>query len=295
MPDPEVQRAATYLASHAVLLLGLGIVIGIGASAGIVAAVRAVARHQRSLRRALSALVRHSRHITFIDRAMARAATRVPSGYLALHLVLGLVLTTAASVFFVIAEDVIAGGRIAMFDVAFAQALQHTATPAWERFFTVVSWFGERAWLTAGTVVVAVGLLLRRRTVLAAGWVAAQAGGGLLNMALKETFERTRPEFADPALASSSWSFPSGHTMGTFILCGLGCYLALRKSTSWTASVVIIAGALSWCLVMAFSRLYLGAHFASDVIAGVIAGAAWVTVCASAFETIRRRNVVRGV
>lgn len=76
-------------------------------------------------------------------------------------------MTALASIFFVIAEDVIAGGTIAMFDVAFAQALQNTATPAWERFFSVVSWFAERTWLAAGTLAVAVGLLVRDSPVQA--------------------------------------------------------------------------------------------------------------------------------
>jgi undecaprenyl-diphosphatase len=121
------------------------------------------------------------------------------------------------------------------------------------------------------------------------GWVAAHAGGGLLNLTLKRAFERTRPEFADPLLAASSWSFPSGHAMGTFILCGLGCYLVLREMRSWTAAAAVVMLATSWCLIMAFSRLYLGVHFASDVVAGLVAGAAWVAVCVSAFEVVRRR------
>jgi undecaprenyl-diphosphatase len=295
MPDPGVQQAAAFLASHAVLLLGLGIVAAISALAAIVTAVRTLRRYEQPLRRGLTVLARRARRIAVLDRALARADVIVPSGYLVLPLSLGLALITAASVFVVMAEDIIAGGSIATFDVAFAGALQDTVTPAWQRFFTVVSWLGERAWLAAVTLAVAIVLLFKQSPVLAAGWVGAQAGGGLLNLALKEAFERTRPEFADPLLASSSWSFPSGHAMGTFILCGLGCYLALRAVRSWTATVVIIGGALAWCLVMAFSRLYLGAHFASDVAAGVLAGAAWVAVCASAFEMIRRRTTVQQV
>ena len=93
---------------------------------------------------------------------------------------------------------------------------------------------------------------------------------------MKETFERTRPEFADPLLASASWSFPSGHAMGTFILFGLGAYVLLRNVRSWTVAGVVVTLSLLWCLTVAFSRLYLGVHFASDVIAGVVAGAAWV-------------------
>ena len=103
-------------------------------------------------------------------------------------------------------------------------------------------------------------------------------------MILKASFARTRPEFADPVLAASSWSFPSGHAMGTFVLAGLAVYLLLRGRRSWAASVAVVALGLSWCVTMAFSRLYLGVHFASDVIAGMAAGAAWVAVCVSALE-----------
>jgi membrane-associated phospholipid phosphatase len=126
--------------------------------------------------------------------------------------------------------------------------------------------------------------------LLALGWVAAQAGGGLLNRVLKETFQRTRPEFADPMLLASTWSFPSGHAMGTFILCGMVCYLLLRGIRPWTMAAAVVTASASWCGVTAFSRLYLGVHYVSDVIAGLLAGVAWLAVCVSALEVLRRRT-----
>ena len=289
MADPEAEQVARLLATHAVWLLGLGLVAILVAAVGIILAVRSVQRFRKPVLRRFTGLVRYVRRIEAVNRVIAHTSALIPSAYLALHLSLGLLLIVTVIVFVALATQVLAGGEMARFDVTFARALHDEKHPAWERFFSAVSWLGSTAVLAAASLVVAAVLYLKQRTVLAVGWLAAQGGGGLLNRTLKETFERTRPEFADAVLMSSSWSFPSGHAMGTFILCGLGCYLLLRERPSSTVAAVAVSLALSWCLVMAFSRLYLGVHFASDVIAGLLGGAAWIAVCASAFEIVRGR------
>lgn len=290
MLDPEVERAARFLATHAVLLLGVAIVAAVVSTAAIVWVARHARQYRPVIQRRLANLAYRVQKIEMVRRAMGRVHGLVPSAYLALHLALGLLMALAVAVFAALAEEALAAGEMAAFDVAFARALHETRTPAWERAFSVVSWLGTRAALAVGTVLVAVPLLLRQQALVALGWVAAQAGGGLLNRALKETFERTRPEFADPLLAASSWSFPSGHAMGTFIFCGVGCYLLLRGNRSWPTAAVAVTASASWCVVMAFSRLYLGVHYASDVIAGLLAGVAWVAVCISALEVLHRRR-----
>lgn len=271
------------------LLVAVGIAAAVLAVLGVFAVLRLVLRYQSTLRRGFTVAFSLVPWPERIERAVTRTRAAFQSSYLTAHLVLGLALTVAVSIFVVVAEDVLGGGDLAAFDVAFARALQDTASPGARRFFEVVSWLGQRESIAVATVAVAA-WLLRSSLVLSAWWVGAQAGGGVLNLVLKGAFERTRPEYADPLLAASSWSFPSGHAMGTFILFGLGCYVLLREARSWTVAAMVIGASLSWCLVMAFSRLYLGVHFASDVLAGVVGGAAWVAVCASAFEVIRRRG-----
>jgi undecaprenyl-diphosphatase len=290
MSGLEAERVAQFLATYALLLLGLGLLAALASVVAILFAVRIAGRVQGSRLYGVMELVAYAPRIEVPNAFVARTSALVPSGHLGLHLMLGLLLSVAVVAFLALAEQVLARGEMARFDLAFARALRAERSPEWERFFSTVSWFGSRGVLASVTVVVAVTLLVNRRTVLAIGWLAAQGGGGLLNKTLKETFERTRPEFADPLLMSSSWSFPSGHAMGTCILCGLGCYLLLRDRRSWTGAVVAVSLAFSWCVVMAFSRLYLGVHFASDVIAGFLAGTAWIAVCASTFEIIRRRS-----
>ena len=259
MSGPQLERAAYLLADHALWLVGLCVV----AAVLLLGAVSVAVRLGRRLRPLL------------------------PGAYLALHLALGLGTVSAVSAFAALTEATVAGDEVVTFDVAFTRALQHRRTPEWDGFFRTVSVLGTGPALAAVTVVVAVLITLRHERLLAFGWVIAQAGGGLLNRVLKETFERSRPEFADSALAATSWSFPSGHAMGTVILCGMGCYVLVRQARSWAALVGFLAFALSWCIVIAFSRLYLGVHFASDVIGGLLAGLAWVTVCVSGIEVVR--------
>lgn len=292
MIDPEIQQAAEFLAAHSVLLLGLGM---LGAVVSLVAVVLTVwfFVHIRGQLRSRMRLIVRARGAALVEQLIAWTSAFVPNGSLALHLTLGLALTGAATIFIILAEEVAAGGPVAAFDVAFARALWNTTTPGWQRSFEVVSWLGSRDVLGVATLLVAAALLLRRRTAIAVGWIGAQAGGGILNMVLKETFDRTRPEFADPMLASSSWSFPSGHAMGTFIFCGLGTYLLLREVRLWPTAAIIVTISVIWCMVMSFSRLYLGVHFASDVAAGVIAGGAWVAVCVSGLELLQQRLMTR--
>jgi undecaprenyl-diphosphatase len=60
--------------------------------------------------------------------------------------------------------------------------------------------------------------------------------------------------------------------------------MLMRTIRSWRARVLLVTGALAWFLAMGFSRLYLGVHYFSDVVAGFLIGAAWVAVCISGME-----------
>ena len=285
----DVTHVARMLADHALLLLALGLVLLGLAAAAVIAGVKVVASQRAWLVRAWAWAFGRALQVPGLGLMLHRATATAMTSYVAFHLLLGLVALAAATAFAVIAGELVAGRGVAAFDHAFAAALHDSTTPAWRAVFAAVTWCGSREALVTASVVVAAGLLLRRDYVLTAGWLVAQAGGGLLNATLKSAFERTRPESADALLAASSWSFPSGHAMGTFVLCGLGAYLLLRLTRSWSVTIVVVAIALGWCLLMAFSRLYLGVHYLSDVVAGLIAAAAWVAICISGIEIALRR------
>jgi membrane-associated phospholipid phosphatase len=208
---------------------------------------------------------------------------------LTIQLALGLVIVAAVAAFAVIAEDILSGGDVEAADLVIVGAVHNTTSPGWERFFHIVTWFGSREMLFAGASIVAVVVFVKYGVLLAAGWVVSQLGGALLNLTLKQSFARARPEHADALLAATSWSFPSAHAMNTFVLVGLGAYLLVRGVRSGAAATLAVALAVVWCLLVGFSRIYLGVHFASDVVAGLLAGAAWVAICISVMETLRWR------
>lgn len=291
MADSEIEQAATFLATHALLLLTIALLalVLIFAIAAIAGAVRLVVHYRALLIDGFKLLVALSNRFEPVRRLRSRTRLLLPGAYVALHLALGLVLLIAVAGFLVIAEAVLARSAVVTFDNVFARTLHAESSPQWQAVFAVITFLGTGWVLTLATAVIAVVLIQRGRRVEAFAWMAAQAGSGIVNWALKSIYERARPEYADAFLYSSSFAFPSGHAMGTFVFCGLGCYLLLRDGRSWTASGLSVALALSWCIVMAFSRLYLGVHFVSDVIAGLVAGSAWLVVCISAMEIIRRR------
>ena len=282
-------QAAQALADHAILFLALGIIaVGLAMGAAYMAA-RVARRFQTPLLALGSRFFSLVRRVPVVGRVIAGARVALPTSYVAVHLALGLIATAAALAFLIVAEEVFTGSTVASFDRALASALQTSASPAWRRIFGAVTWFGKSEVLLVASVLVAVRLLMMRAYVLAIGWIIAQAGGALLNNTLNGSFARSRPESV-VALQHATSSFPSGHAMGTFVFCGVGASILLRYVRSWSMGAVVITAAFSWCLVMGFTRLYLGVHYLSDVVAGLIAATAWVAVCISGIELALRKK-----
>lgn len=290
MAASDIERVAAFLATHALLLLGIGLAALLLALAVGAAVVRLVIHYRPFLLGAFRLIVVQARRIESVRLLLSRTRSLLPGAYVALHLALGLLLVTAVTTFLILAQEVLGRSAVVSFDTAFADAMHRESSPRWQAAFAVITFFGSGWVLTLAAAVIGVALIRRGQRVVAFTWMAAQAGGGILNWTLKGVYERARPEFADAFLYSPSFAFPSGHAMGTLIFFGLGCYLLLRDRRSWTTACVTIGVALSWCVIMAFSRLYLGVHFVSDVVAGLVAGSGWLVVCVSALETIRKRS-----
>jgi undecaprenyl-diphosphatase len=148
----------------------------------------------------------------------------------------------------------------------------------------------------AAIVALAAGTLFARKERASAAFVLITgAAGALLNLGLKAIYERMRPD-AVAALVSSKWySFPSGHAMDSFIILGTLAYIALRQPWRWVGKSACVAAAATGVLVISVSRVYLGVHWASDIIGGWSAATAWLFFAVLAFEMqLRQRQARRG-
>lgn len=212
-----------------------------------------------------------------------------PGEYLGLHLTIGLVVSIAALwLFGGVTEDVIHHDPLTQFDMALLEWFHSHSTPNVTKLFAAISLLGSALVMTALGLLVAMLLALRRCWLLFFGWVAAFGGAGVLDALLKHIIRRPRPPYAAAVLHSNSFSFPSGHAMGSLIGYGMLAYLLVVFSADrWQMRLAILSTAAFLILAIGISRLYLGVHYFSDVVGGYAAGALWLSACITGIETTR--------
>ena len=191
---------------------------------------------------------------------------------------LALLLIGSAWLFFGILEDVVSGDPLVRADTAIYQALQDLRTGPGDALMLIVTELGDTAVVLAVTTTVLLWLAWKRSWRTAAYWLVAVGGASALNTAIKIALHRPRPN----ELFYTGWSafsFPSGHSTVNLALYGFLAILIGRElRPAWHLPIAFTA--LSFVLLIAFSRVYLGAHWFSDVAGGLAFGTAWLSVLA---------------
>lgn len=165
--------------------------------------------------------------------------------------------------------------------------------PVWlQEAMLDITALGGASILTLTTVVVAGYLFAARRRATACYLIGAVVGGALLTSLLKIGFDRTRPEIVTHLVQVQTASFPSGHaTNSAVVFLTIGVLLA-RAEASWRLKLYLMATATSITLIVGCSRVYLGVHWPSDVLAGWCVGAAWALLCWSYATWLQRRHAI---
>lgn len=190
-------------------------------------------------------------------------------------------------------EDVLEAESLVRWDIASTNWF-HAHQPAWAvQFFHAVTQLGSPvAWVVF--ILVVTWLVSRHDRLLLWVWIATNVGGVILQLVLKSSVHRTRPAHASTYLHGTTYSFPSGHAMNSTILYVLLAYM-LSTIFEWRGArrVVAYGSAGFISLAVGLSRLVLGMHFPSDVVAGLAAGGAWLAACLSVLHVVRWRALAR--
>lgn len=214
-----------------------------------------------------------------------------PSGYLGLHLTMGVFILIGASwLFGSVAEDVMTGDPLTNIDKYIAEWLHQHRTPGVTVAMQVVTEFASPVWVTCVTVMAGFVLGWKRYWYRLLALVLAIPGGMVQVPLLKIAFHRSRPSFEGGFLIFQGYSFPSGHTMAATLLYGLLAVFAMQAFDGWCQRVCAVIGVFGMVLLVGFSRLYLGAHYLSDVLGAATAGAAWLALTLTAVDVLRRSH-----
>lgn len=160
------------------------------------------------------------------------------------------------------------------------------AHPAFTSTMRLISRVGSPvSWWVVLTPVV-VWLLIRRRARLAVFVAATALGSSLLNNVIKAAVDRSRPNLPDPVASAHGTSFPSGHAQAATVGCSILLLIFLprvrRLTQVWLGTVAALVVA-----AIGFSRIALGVHYLSDVVAGFLVGVAWFIAMTAAFTAWR--------
>ncbi len=199
--------------------------------------------------------------------------------YVSLHLLVGLAISILClRILAELVEAVFIEKDFTRLDLAVADQLHAAATPGATQFFLAVSALGFQVlWLIA--LIVGLYFVRKREWPRLGLWIVALVGGLVLNLLLKQWFARPRPSFADPLTVALFYSFPSGHATLSLIVYGLIAYFLRHASRRAWQRILISSGAILLVLLIGFSRLYLGVHYFSDVLAGFATGGLWLSFC----------------
>ena len=226
-------------------------------------------------------------------RVWSFVAARFARGeYLGFHLTVGLLISVAGLwLFGGVTEDVLHHDPLTAFDLAALHLLRSHSTSQGDKIFSAVSVLGSPLAMAGVGSTVAAFLAIRRKWIVLSGWVAAFAGAGILTSVLKNVIKRPRPIGAEQFLHGESFSFPSGHALGSLIGYGMLAYLLVLLVPRRRQKLLVITAAGALIVAIGFSRLYLGVHYFSDIIGGYAAGLLWLSACISGLEVVRRRPV----
>jgi undecaprenyl-diphosphatase len=207
---------------------------------------------------------------------------------LGIFLVGGLIVAAIGTAIFVEVASHVQSGSTQAFDESVIRWLAARHTHTLDAVMVEITALGTGTVVIMIVAVAGLFLVLTQHKYSAILLLASTAGGLVLNGVLKLGFNRPRPSIFVPSVNTVSSSFPSGHAMNATIVYMTVGYLAARLHKRKWARWLLIASVFVVIVLICFSRLYLGVHYPSDVLAGFLIGLAWAGFCMATLEAIQK-------
>ncbi|MBM7692496.1 undecaprenyl-diphosphatase [Peribacillus deserti] len=195
-----------------------------------------------------------------------------------LYILFAAIMIIGCSAIFIAISKELNRNELIWFDQQFIDMIQGMISNEATVIMKFFTFGGSVLFISIGVLILFILLICLKKPRYALYLILSSGLGGLFNYFLKWLFKRERPSIL-PLIQEHGFSFPSGHSMGSFIFYGslavIVAKLSHRKAMNWAAGIsfaIVI-------LLIGISRIYLGVHYPSDVIAGFAAGGVWLTVC----------------
>ncbi len=210
----------------------------------------------------------------------------------------GVRLTIGAAISFVflylflgIVEDLIFKDPLVKSDLRVMSLLQIFRASAFDHVMLFFTYLGNWQIVIAGTALLATYLALSRRWPWCVALLVSIVGGEGIVWAIKSLSGRPRPDLANALVPAQGPSFPSGHAFVAFAFYGLVAWFVINHVKVWWARLLLALLAAIGIVALGFSRVYLGVHWPSDVLASFAAGAAWLTILITALAVAKAYGI----
>ena len=223
------------------------------------------------------------------NRTLA-AKLRNISQRVGLTLIIGLSIAAGALFLFASLASEMLEGDARQFDDLVRSSVHQFASPALTSAMRVVTMLGAPSVLVSLSLVAGIGFAVTKRYRAMILLIATMIGATILDEVLKLSFHRARPEPFFGILSPSSFSFPSGHALASFCFYSTIAALVSARTKRLPVRIVVWTVAALLVMLIGLSRIYLGVHYPTDVLAGYSAAFIWVIIIATADRTFRRES-----
>jgi undecaprenyl-diphosphatase len=204
-------------------------------------------------------------------------------------LFVGMLSAIAALFFFGWLADEMIEGDTHRFDEGVRNFVHEFSSPALTSLMQLASFLGSTLFLVIFGVIIVIALYLRKHRHGAILFTITTVGASILLVTLKLAFRRTRPEPFFDTILPVSYSFPSGHSLASFCFYGALAAILTPRIKNIYLQILVWISAIIMIFLIGISRIYLGVHHPSDVVAGYVVGLIWVITIAIGDKIIHAR------